>query len=203
MPLSARRAAKCRGTEDAAASPVPLRRIAASSAPPIHACKMKAVVTWTCFQIASIKSCWRNPECRQGFPPPPSPWIPGFRPPEAQKAAGYASPGRVPLPGRVHPAAFRLPPKSRWARSSRQISSARACASSGFSFASCAISFRRPSIRKAFMESVCDSLFSCSHSQISRSVLRDRSKRSRNVFSLFLMLHHSSLRFRLFSASSS
>ncbi len=39
------------------------------------------------------------------------------------------------------------------------------------------LSFRRPSIRKAFMESVCVALFSCSHSQISRSVLRLRLKR--------------------------
>ena len=63
-----------------------------------------------CYHFESIRSCWRNPGCRQGSPPLPPPWIPGCHPPEAQKAAGYATPGRSLLPGSVHPAAFRLSP---------------------------------------------------------------------------------------------
>ena len=61
-----------------------------------------------------------------------------------------------------------------------------------------------PSIRKAFMESVCDSLFSCSHSQISRSVLRLRLKRRSRFFSPFpIIIFHRRSVFRLFRASNS
>lgn len=88
-------------------TPSPDRRLLRASDPCFQ---IESTPSFVCYRFESIKSCWRNPGCRREFHPLPPPRIPGLRPPEAQKAAGHAAPGRFPLPGRVHPAAFRLPP---------------------------------------------------------------------------------------------
>lgn len=112
MTLSARRAAKCRGlcrehrgNSFFPCTPSPDRRLIRAVDPCFQ---IDSTAENTCYHFESIRSCWQNPGCRQGCRRLPPSWIPGFRPPEAQKAAGYASPGRVPLPGRVHPAAFHM-----------------------------------------------------------------------------------------------
>ena len=112
MTLSAREAAKCcglcreqRGNNFFPCTPSPDRRLIRATDPCLQ---NESSAQTACYHFESIKSCWRNPECRQGSPPLPPPWIPGCHPPKAQKAAGYAAPGRVLLPGRVHPAAFRM-----------------------------------------------------------------------------------------------
>ena len=174
MTLSARSAAKCRGTEDAAASPVPLRRIAASSASPIRAFKLiaapklRAIILKASKAVGEIQNVGRDViACLHR----------GFR--------AFALRKRKKPLGTHFPAEF-------------------LCQGAYIQRLFVCLLRLSPSIRKAFMESVCDSLFSCSHSQISRSVLRLRLKRRSRFFSPFpIIIFHRRSVFRLFRASSS
>ena len=173
MTLSARSAAKCRGTRETAFSPVPLRRIAASSVPSIHACKMKAVVIRHAFKLQASKAVGEIQNVGRDF----LRLHRGFR---ALALRKHKKPLGTHLPAEYF------------------------CQGAYIQRLFVCLLRLSPSIRKAFMESVCDSLFLCSHSQISRSVLRERSKRRSRFFSPFpIIIFHRRSVFRLFRASNS